>query len=805
MKHSFLSVVFLLASAACSESAEAAIHVAVTGSDSNTGSADAPLLTLHKAVEMIQPGDTIWVHAGTYRISERIKIPAKNTSAEKRCYMWAVPGEGEVIIDGSDMNHTNQNDFKMGRCIYVNHLANYWHFKGLTLCHAEDNGMKVEGSYNIIENCVFHDNNDTGLQIGMYKDFSIEETKELPAGEPQFNPDYRFCRGNQVLNCDAYNNYDERTYNGTDDGGDADGFACKLFPGPGTVFYGCRAWNNSDDNWDLYMVYHPVVIDHCWAYHAGYIPGTETAIGNGNGFKLGGGGTAGGAAFAQSTGAHVVRNCVSFDNLKKGFDQNNAYEGMYILNCTAWGNDYNYRFPTLFVYGSMYLRNCVGFKPGTLNHEFLSADKEGSVVPNTDYNSWTTLDGCNAYKDGQKNASGQKVFANDYSSDFVSLSVDDFMAPREADGSLPNNNFARLKEGSVLIDKGEPIVNFTPSRFMTADQAAAAGLTLDEADIFTIDYNDNAPDFGAYEADGVLATGDVVPVEKATLACLSANALQEMVVGQAIEEMIFQYGGSATGFEVVDLPEGLSWHVEENQLYIDGQIATPGTYSFTVQAVGGPKVVSYFCSLTILTPSKILTGDWYSLQDEITALPADLQGVLSLIEGSDSSHPTLLDPTKTESGSVPSGCTQGAVVMGRGNGGVQWVFPNGILSLLVNLHFTGGRTFKIEWELADGSTGSVSTSKISKGTYTSWNVLQQAGLSEQTSGPCTIRLTNTNSSGEVRLYDMYMRVPLDAENAEGSGIEAVSIENKQPKAHKYIDFWGRPVKNPIPGHLYIVL
>ncbi|MBR0037867.1 MAG: right-handed parallel beta-helix repeat-containing protein [Bacteroidales bacterium] len=781
--------------------AQASIHVSTTGSDANAGTADAPLLTIHKAVELIEPGDTIWVHAGTYTISERIKIPEKKTSAEKRCYMWSVPGEeGEVVIDGSAMHHTNQNDFKMGRCIYVNHLANYWHFKGLTLCNAEDNGMKVEGSYNIIENCIFRDNNDTGLQIGMYKDFSIEETKELPAGEPQFNPDYRYCRGNLVLNCDAYNNYDARTYNGKDDGGDADGFTCKLFPGPGTEFYGCRAWNNSDDNWDLYMVYHPVLIDYCWAYHAGYIPGTEEAIGNGNGFKLGGGGTAGGAAFAQSTGAHVVRNCVSFDNLKKGFDQNNAYEGMYILNCTAWGNDYNYRFPTIFIYGDMYIRNCIGFKPRTLNHEFLSADKEGSVVPNTNFNSWTTLDGCNPYKDGQKNDAGQKVFVSDYSSEFLSLSVADFMAPRQADGSLPDNNFAKLKEGSVMIDKGEPIVNFSPTRFMTAAEASAAGLTLDEADIFTIDYNDDAPDFGAYETVGVPATGDVTPIVKATLTCLSGNAAQELIQGEAIEPMIFQYGGSATSFEVEGLPDGLTVQIEDNQLTISGAIAEAGSYSFTVHALGGPKTVSYFCTITVLIPSKVLTGDWYHLQDEISALPADLQGVLTLVQGSSSSYPTSIDPTKTESGTVPGGCTEGAIVMGRNSGGVQWTFPNGVLSLLVNLHFTGGRAFKIEWQLADGTTGSVTTEKISKGTYTSWNVLREAGLPEQLSGPFTIRLLNANSSGEVRLYDMFMRVPLE----NGNTTDIITSVRQPQGPRQYFDLWGRRVQHPLPGQLYIV-
>ncbi|MBQ2131346.1 MAG: DUF1565 domain-containing protein, partial [Prevotella sp.] len=107
-------VVYMLLGWALNISA-ASIHVSTTGNDENSGVESSPLLTIHKAVEICEPGDTIWIHGGRYVISERIKIPEKATSAEKRCYMWAVPGE-EVIIDGSGMHHTKMEEFKMGRC-----------------------------------------------------------------------------------------------------------------------------------------------------------------------------------------------------------------------------------------------------------------------------------------------------------------------------------------------------------------------------------------------------------------------------------------------------------------------------------------------------------------------------------------------------------------------------------------------------------------------------------------------------------------------------------------------------------------
>jgi alpha-L-arabinofuranosidase len=45
----------------------ATYHVAKGGKDTNTGSEDAPFLTISAAARVAQPGDTVLVHAGTYR------------------------------------------------------------------------------------------------------------------------------------------------------------------------------------------------------------------------------------------------------------------------------------------------------------------------------------------------------------------------------------------------------------------------------------------------------------------------------------------------------------------------------------------------------------------------------------------------------------------------------------------------------------------------------------------------------------------------------------------------------------------
>ena len=779
------------------------IHVATTGNDDNAGTEAAPLLTIHKAMEIVQPGDRILVHEGTYMISKRIKIPALNTNPDLRCELRAWPEDavGKVIIDGTNMNPASEIEFKQSRCIYVDHLANYWTFYGLVLQNAKDNGMKMEGSYNIVERCVFRWNNDTGMQIGMFKDFSIEETKSFPiTGQPAFNPNYTYCRYNKVINCDSYENADLKSYGGgSDDGGDADGFACKLFPGPGTEFHGCRAWTNSDDNWDLYMVYHPVVIDHCWAYHAGYLKSGEEGK-NGNGFKLGGGGSAGGAAFDQSTGAHVVTNCVAFNNLHKGFDQNNAYEGMYIFNCVAWGNEFNYRFPTEFKYGFMDIHNCVGWgataeKSGVHigNHEFLSPDKEGYQDPTagTTFNSWTTIDGCSPIKEGYKEGKTQ-IETKDHSGEFLSLSVADFMAERQADGSLPDNNFARLKPGSIFKDMGMPVIGYTPTRKMTEAECTAAGLEYITAEDLYIPYNDEAPDFGAYELDGV-PVPYVVP-DKIEVKCKTANSTQEVIEGQAIADIIYELNEAATSVAIEGLSEGLSYSFDATNhlVTISGTPAAACTFKLTVSGDKEAGVKDYVTTgiITLVTPFKVLTGDWYHFQDAWDALPTDLQGVLELIQGdntestSDGAHTkgeTYIDPEKTESGCSYSA---GAVCLGQSNGGIKLNLNNGALKVLVNAFFTGGRKFTVKYSLSDGTNKSVTTEKYNKGSY-EFNLLEMAGLTSEAQAKKvrSISIEQSGANGGTRIYDMYVRVP----DASATSIATVKTATQGERTVKMME------------------
>jgi hypothetical protein len=49
-----------------SEAAAATYYVATTGNDANPGTEAAPFRTMQKAANMVGPGDTVLVRAGTY-------------------------------------------------------------------------------------------------------------------------------------------------------------------------------------------------------------------------------------------------------------------------------------------------------------------------------------------------------------------------------------------------------------------------------------------------------------------------------------------------------------------------------------------------------------------------------------------------------------------------------------------------------------------------------------------------------------------------------------------------------------------
>ncbi len=381
------------------------LYVSTAGLDTNPGTFELPFRTISKGYSIAAAGDTIILRGGTFVLTATTSLSKSGTSVNKY-YLLAYPGE-YVLLDFSGAA-SGARGFNLS--------GSYWCIRGFDFYKAPDNGMNVSGSNNTIEQCIFRENGDTGLQLG--------------GG----------AANNRVINCDSYFNVDVSQ-------GNADGFAPKLDVGTGNYFYGCRAWQNSDDGWDGYIRPRPAVVptttmENCWVFRNGYLKSGAASTGNGNGFKMGGSDT------ANLSHNVILKNCLAFHNRVKGFDQNNDRGSMTLLNCTAFSNGTNYGMSGAVGAGSvMTLKNCISAGTGGVN--ILA-----SAVQAT--NSWHA----------------PFVVTND---DFISVDTTGVRGPRNADGSLPTLSFIRLAAGSDLIDAGTDV-----------------GLP----------FNGTAPDLGCFETAG---------------------------------------------------------------------------------------------------------------------------------------------------------------------------------------------------------------------------------------------------------------------------------------------------------------
>jgi len=366
-------------------------YIATDGNDSYPGTIDSAFATLPHAISVSSAGDTIYVRGGVYNLINTITISAVYNGSDSLKYTLTAYQNEIPVLDFSNQVFGSKG---------ISLRANYWHIKGLQIKGAGDNGMEINfGSNNIIEQCQFYENRDTGLQLS------------------------NGSANNRIINCDSYYNADPPDY------GDADGFAPKLTCGSGNYFYGCRAWVNCDDGWDGYMRGADNItttLENCWTWGNGYLkngtdPGPQA---NGNGFKMGGGDNSNSLLLMHH---HILINCLAFDNKNKGFDQNNNVGSMTLYNCSGYGNlTANYRIQRTLNSGqTLEVKNCVSFNG--------SVELGSFAIQGT--NSWIT----------------PFVVASD---DFISLNSDSASAKRNSDGSLPEIDFMHLAQGSDLIDAG---------------------------------------------------------------------------------------------------------------------------------------------------------------------------------------------------------------------------------------------------------------------------------------------------------------------------------------------------------------
>ncbi len=442
------------------------------GDDSTAdGSEQRPFFDLQKAIDLAEPGDRIWMKAGTYVYSKRINIDNRHGSPDAYIQVFAHGGRAVLDFSGMPYHKHSDNPYQGIRL-----TSSYWHFYKIDITNASDNGMLIErnkptgGSAtdiaartqdahdNIIEQCNFYRNGDTGLQM-----------KNLGAY-------------NYVINCDAYENADESD-------GDADGFAPKISVGDGNYFFGCRAWHNSDDGYDVFFKKtggfddnKTIIMEYCLAYENGITPNSEGGLtatsGNDNGFKMGS---------DQGRMNVILNRCLAVRNLNKGFDQNHNSGDIIMNNCTGvgqtdvGGKSYSYRIYEDLADGSVCeVRNSIA-----INDRLVTDKSESDGGKRGTWGRWeitvASLEQANDWRCAPEN--------------FIDMEHhEQLIAARQDDGTLPEIDYAHidLTRGTALIDAGVAVA-------ADSTKYAAASIVVP-----AIEYAGEAPDLGAYESDFLL-------------------------------------------------------------------------------------------------------------------------------------------------------------------------------------------------------------------------------------------------------------------------------------------------------------
>lgn len=271
--HLFIAAILLTGAAVCGQGRV----IDVTAAEINT------------ALENAQPGDVFRVPGGTHKLTATIKLSAHGTE-QKPIRIEPASSERPVL------DFSAQPFGGASRGIEIR--GDWWQIVGLEIVGAGDNGINITGHHNVVERCIVRECRDTGIQMSQ------------PASH------------NLIIGCDSFRNVDAPNR-----GENADGFAAKFDVGEGNVFRYCRAWENSDDGWDLWKAPYPVRIEDCVAFRNGLnLWNIQSFTGDGNGFKLGG---------DHVPAEHVVLRCVAVDQPLRGFDQNNNTAALTVEDCTA--------------------------------------------------------------------------------------------------------------------------------------------------------------------------------------------------------------------------------------------------------------------------------------------------------------------------------------------------------------------------------------------------------------------------------------------------------------------------------------
>jgi hypothetical protein len=382
-------------------------YVATDGSDGAAGTIGAPWATWDYGLSNIGAGDSLIIRGGTYlNTSSASNLVGLVGTANDPIVIMAYPGEVPKL-DGINRSSPGQG--------FVLYNSSYVVIKGLHITRQ----FQINTDYLDARGMQFYNCGNIYL-------YDIKISYIGRRGLECNNVDSIWVYNSDFHNC--ADSLSSTPYNG------GDGAIIFDTPNNDTLdyayFYGCRFHSNSDDGNDFESE-GVIEMVNCWSFLNGWYDGAL----EGNGFKL---------QLTPETQKQepnrIYRNCLAAFNRQIGFSTNDnnspIAQPIQLINCTSASN-------------------------GTGYHIYSTNDTQGDEEKREIYNSIAYDNTTNVVEAGfytESNNSWSAGAPTMTVADFVLIdsatAVNQMLASRGSDGSLPNLTFMNLAEGSDLIDAG---------------------------------------------------------------------------------------------------------------------------------------------------------------------------------------------------------------------------------------------------------------------------------------------------------------------------------------------------------------
>ena len=412
--------------------------------ETGDGTIGKPYLSLMKCQEEANEGDIVNIRGGTYK---DFNI-AKTNGAYNYIHYFNKKGITYRAYDSEDVifDFEFASKYKIKDGSYTQRVTGFMIEDGIENITFEnfactrvpaltiDELIAAKASKNLTQSECFQ-SRGKNIRFNSIKAYSNYAIGFYFIGLNSYNIAYR---------CDAYNN---SGFDGASKG-NADGFGSH---GTGAEFIECRAWDNSDDNYDCINSYTKTIFDNSWAFKINF-QGAD--IQDGNGFKVGGWGKSAdakelyGKYSGENPPSHIVKNCIAANNKANGFYSNHqpGQAAVWYHN-KAYNNKANFDMTEGSETWEVDSKGKVVDICGTREILFFNLGHKYSKKLTTECNMYGTegnLFSANIPEENNKFNSWNFRDITLVDEDFLSLDVKELVKERGEDGSLPEINFMKL-------------------------------------------------------------------------------------------------------------------------------------------------------------------------------------------------------------------------------------------------------------------------------------------------------------------------------------------------------------------------